>query len=259
MIYYPISTLMLAGVREILIISTPADIPVIRRILGDGSRFGVRFEYKEQAEPKGIAQAILIGAAFTKGARTALILGDNIFFGKLNFLRDAVDFDSGAVVFAYRVKDPARYGVVDFDDKGQALSLEEKPKSPKSSYAVTGLYLYDEKAASYAAELKPSARGELEITDLNKRYLAEKKLRVEIMGRGMAWLDTGTHASLLDASNFIQTLETRQGLKIGCLEEIAYHMGFITRGAFSDLISSLSDSQYRDYLQAVLEEKVPPK
>jgi len=259
MIYYPISTLMLAGIREILIISTPSELPAFKRILGDGSRLGLRLEYAPQPEPKGIAQALLIGAGFTKGCRTALILGDNIFYGPLDFLREAASFDSGAVVFAYPVQDPERYGVVEFDKKGRALSLEEKPKRPKSRYAVTGLYLYDEKAVEYTARLKPSRRGELEITDLNKKYLAAKKLQVRTMNRGTAWLDTGTHASLIDASNFVRTIEERQGFKIGCLEEVAWRMKYISDDAFTQLIASVPKSAYAEYLCSIFAERAASK
>ena len=255
MIYYPISTLMLAGIHEILIISTPEDLPVLQRILGDGSRIGVRFEYAVQPKPQGIAQALIIGAKFTGKDRVALVLGDNIFYGNMDFLRRAVKSDAGATVFAYRVNEPQRYGVVEFDAAGRALSLEEKPKQPRSSYAVTGLYMYDNRAAQLAAALKPSARGELEITDLNNVYLREGRLNVEVLNRGMAWLDTGTHGSLLEASNFIQTLEVRQGLKIGCLEEVAYRMGFIRQAQLQNIISDLKDSSYRDYLEVVIKEK----
>jgi glucose-1-phosphate thymidylyltransferase len=229
MIYYPISTLMLAGIRDILIISTPHDLPMFRNVLGDGSRFGVRFQYAEQPTPAGLAQAFTIGKDFIGNDAVCLILGDNLFYGHglTGALRRAVELEEGALVFAYRVGDPERYGVVSFDDTGKVIEIEEKPKHPKSNFAVVGLYFYDNTVVKYAADLKPSARGELEITDLNRIYLQQSKLRVEVMGRGVAWLDTGTPESLLQAGNFIETIEKRQGLKVACLEEIAFQSSYI--------------------------------
>lgn len=256
LIYYPVCTLMLAGIRQILIISTPRDLPVIERLLGDGSRLGVRFSYKVQPKPAGIAQSFLIGEDFIGKDRVALILGDNLFHGNLEFLRSGVKQRSGAVVFAYPVKNPERYGVVEFDSKGKARSIEEKPAKPKSSYAVTGLYVYDSDVASVARRLKPSKRGELEITDLNLAYLQKGRLKVQVLTRGVAWLDAGTHQSLLDASNFIQTLEMRQGLKHGCIEEAAYRMGFINARRMEALIGAMKDSEYKSYLNSVLKEKI---
>ena len=231
MIYYPLSTLMLAGIRDILIISTPQDTPRFVQLLGDGSQWGLNFSFAVQPSPDGLAQAFLIGASFIGGAATALVLGDNIFYGHdfARMLSNAVQREDGATVFAYHVQDPQRYGVAEFDAAGKVLSLEEKPALPKSNYAVTGLYFYDRDVVAAARQLKPSARGELEITDLNRAYLERGKLNVEIMGRGYAWLDTGTHESLLEASQFIATLETRQGLKVACPEEIAFRSGWIDR------------------------------
>lgn len=251
MIYYPLSTLMLLGIRDVLLISTPSDVPRFRDLLGDGKNLGINLSYAEQAKPEGIAQAFLIGADFIGGDPVTLILGDNVFYGKLDILRDAMLFDRGAAVFGYWVSDPERYGVVEFDDSGKAISIEEKPKQPKSNYAVPGLYIYDDRIVDVARNLKPSPRGELEITDVNKVYLREGSLRVHKLGRGMAWLDTGTPQSLLEAANFIATIEHRQGLKIGCLEEIAWHMGFISDGEFDTLIASLPNNAYRAYLQDI--------
>ena len=256
MVYYPLSTLMLAGIRDILVISTPDDLPQFRRLLGDGARFGIRFAYAEQPKPEGIAQAFLIGRDWIAGAPCALALGDNLIHGDhlSALLQEAAGRPQGATVFAYQVRDPERYGVVEFDAEGHAISLEEKPKVPKSRYAVTGLYFYDHQVVSIAASLKPSARGELEITDLNRRYLEAGKLNVQIMSRGMAWLDTGTHDSLLEAGLFVHTIERRQGLNIACPEEIAYRQGFITAEQLELLAQTVSKSGYGQYLLALLKE-----
>ncbi len=256
MIYYPLSVLMLGGIREILIISTPKDLPMIRGLFGDGKSLGLRIEYAEQPKPEGIAQAFLIGEKFLDGAGAALVLGDNIFHGKLDFFRRALALESGACIFACPVSDPQRYGVIEFDADGRALSIEEKPAKPKSHYAVPGLYVYDERIVSFARELKPSARGELEITDINKRYMAEGQLKVEPIGRGVAWLDTGTPSSLLEASNYIATLEHRQGVKVACIEEIAYEMNFIDRAALEALAAGLPKNDYRAYLETVASERL---
>ncbi len=255
MIYYPLSTLMLAGIRDILIISTPQDTPRFEALLGDGSRWGIKLSYTIQPEPKGIAQAFLVGEDFIDNQPVALILGDNIFYGKMGLDRIVRDFSGGAKVFGYPVTDPERYGVVDFNEQGRVLSIEEKPTHPKSHYAVPGLYLYDGKVSQITKEMKPSARGELEITDVNLAYLNRGELQVEKLGRGIAWLDTGTHNSLLEASHFIGTLEARQGLKIACLEEIAYRNGFIDQVQFAQVIETTPRSSYRDYLQMVLEDQ----
>lgn len=254
MIYYPLSTLMLFGIADILIISTPNDTPKFRDLLGDGSRLGISLSYKVQPRPEGIAQAFLVGEEFIAGDSVALILGDNIFYGVYDFLREARRFSNGAMVFGYYVKDPQRYGVVAFDRKGNAIFIEEKPAQPKSHYAVTGLYLYDSEVVSIARSMKPSARGELEITDVNKAYLERGKLAVARLGRGIAWLDTGTHDSLLDAGNFIATIEKRQGLKIACLEEVAFRMGMIDREQLAGIIRDMGDNAYREYLSIVLSE-----
>ncbi|HEY1771156.1 MAG TPA: glucose-1-phosphate thymidylyltransferase RfbA [Chthoniobacterales bacterium] len=257
MICYPLATLMLGGLREILVISTPKDLPMLRDFLGDGSRLGIRLEYSEQPEPKGIAQAFLIGADFIGDDGATLILGDNIFYGKLDFFREALTIESGACIFGYQVRDPERYGVVEFAPDGRVLSLEEKPARPKSHYAVPGLYVYDDRVVEFCRALKPSARGELEITDLNLAYLREKNLRVKLLSRGMAWLDTGTQTSLLEAANYIATIEHRQGLKVACLEEVALRAGFIDHPQLGRLIDKLPNGDYRDYLRLVAEEGSP--
>ena len=256
MIYYPLSTLMLAGIRDMLIISTPQDTPRFVQLLGDGSQWGLNFSFAVQPSPDGLAQAFLIGASFIGGAATALVLGDNIFYGHdfARMLSNAVQREDGATVFAYHVQDPQRYGVAEFDARGKVLSLEEKPAQPKSNYAVTGLYFYDRDAVSAARQLKPSARGELEITDLNRAYLERGKLNVEIMGRGYAWLDTGTHESLLEASQFIATLETRQGLKVACPEEIAFRSGWIDAAQVERLAQPLAKNAYGQYLLRLVRE-----
>lgn len=254
MIYYPLSTLMLFGVTDILIISTPVDLPRFEDLLGDGARLGLRISYKEQARPEGIAQAFILGAEFIGDDPVALILGDNIFYGVYDFLRDARRFESGAMVFGYYVSDPQRYGVVAFDKSGKAVSIEEKPKQPKSNYAVTGLYLYDNDVVEISKNLKPSGRGELEITDVNRVYLEKGALQVVRLGRGIAWLDTGTHESLLEAGNFIATVEKRQGQKIACLEEIAYRMNFISRDDLSKLADAMANNSYKSYLMGVIHE-----
>jgi glucose-1-phosphate thymidylyltransferase len=255
MIYYPLTTLMLAGITDILIITTPADAPLFRRLLGDGLQWGIRLTYAEQPNPGGLAQAFLIGRDFIGGDTSALILGDNIFYGHglTESLRRASLRTSGATVFAYRVHDPERYGVVEFDDGGRAISIEEKPKQPKSSFAVTGLYFYDSRVGEIASKLKPSARGELEITDLNREYLHLGILEVEQLGRGHAWLDTGTQESLLAAANFVETVELRQGLKIACPEEVAYHLGLISADEVRRMAQRLAKSGYGTYLLHVLE------
>ncbi|GIL16332.1 MAG: glucose-1-phosphate thymidylyltransferase [Oligoflexia bacterium] len=253
-IYYPLSVLMLAGIKEILIISTPRDLPLIRDLLGDGSHLGIKLEYCEQARPEGIAQAFILGEKFLNGSPVCMILGDNIFYGHelQDLVIEASEAQKGATVFAYHVHDPERYGVVEFSKSGQAISIEEKPKNPKSHWAVTGLYFYDGKVSQYAKELKPSPRGELEITDLNRRYLDQGELTVKCMGRGIAWLDTGTHESLLSSSHFVQTIEQRQGLKIACLEEIAFVKGFITRSQLATLAETYPNSGYGVYLKNLL-------
>jgi len=256
LVYYPLSALMLAGIRNVLVITTPEHVSAFVRLLGDGSRLGMNITYAEQPAPEGIAQAFLIGARFIADAAVALILGDNIFFGQglSEALGKAARRQSGATVFAYSVRDPQRYGVVEFDEAGQAVSIEEKPVSPKSSYAITGLYFYDSDVVEVARSLRPSARGELEITDVNRAYLAAGKLHVEVLGRGIAWLDTGTYASLLQASNFIQTLQERQGLRVACLEEVAFKMGFIDGAAVTRLADRLGRGAYADYLRRMFEE-----
>jgi len=254
MICYPLATLMLGGLRDILIISTPKDLPMIRGFLGHGDQLGVHLEYAEQPKPEGIAQAFLIGANFIGTSGASLILGDNIFYGKLDFYRQALAIERGACIFGYQVRDPQRYGVVEFGADGRAISLEEKPKQPKSHFAVPGLYVYDEQVVDLCRSLSPSARGELEITDLNLLYLKQKALRVKLLSRGMAWLDTGTQTSLLEAGNYIATIEHRQGLKVACLEEVAVRMGFIAQADLTKIIDQLPKGEYRDYLRTVCDE-----
>lgn len=257
MIYHPISVLMLAGIKDILIISTPVDLPNFKRLLGDGSQFGIKFSYKEQPSPDGLAQAFILGEKFINGDDVALVLGDNIFYGggfsgKLKSVVNNIKEFGGATVFGYSVKDPQRFGVVEFDEAGKVLSLEEKPQNPKSHYAVTGLYFYDKKVVDYAKNLKPSARGELEITDLNNIYLKNGNLNVELLGRGFAWLDTGTHHSLLQAGQFVKTVEDNQGIKIACLEEVAYRMGFVTKEELIQNIEKYKNNEYFTYVREVL-------
>jgi glucose-1-phosphate thymidylyltransferase len=258
MIYYPLSVLMLAGIREILIISTPKDIHLYEELLHDGSQLGLKLSYAIQPSPDGLAQAFIIGEKFIGSDNVCLVLGDNIFYGYSfgKILLDTAKLNDGAVVFGYFVKDPERYGVVEFDDKGNVLSLDEKPKQPKSSYAVTGLYFYSNDVVAKAKSLKPSDRGELEITDLNRLYLNERRLKVTLLGRGLAWLDTGTHESLLQASNFIYTIEQRQGLKVSCIEEIAYNRGFINKEELLKLAEPLKKNQYGEYLFKIANEEI---
>ncbi len=258
MVYYPLSILMLAGIRDILVISTPDDLPKFQQLLGDGGRYGIHIEYAPQPKPEGIAQAFLIGKKFIGASGCALVLGDNIFYGHdlAKDLRAATERPSGARVFAYAVNDPERYGVVEFDKNGKALSIEEKPKQPKSRYAVTGLYFFDNQVVEIASNLKPSARGELEITDVNREYLRRGQLDVSVMGRGMAWLDTGTHDALLEAALFIQTLEKRQGLMVACPEEIAYRSGYITAQQLEAIAQPMKNNAYGAYLLQLLQEKV---
>lgn len=258
MVYYPISTLMLAGIRDILIISTPRDLPVLEELLGDGSRWGVKFSYKVQPSPDGIAQAFILAEEFIGNDPVCLILGDNIFYGYYftEKLEEAMTLKEGGAVFAYRVRDPERYGVIEFDEAGKALSIVEKPKQPASSYAVTGLYFYDSDVVEIAKGLKPSARGELEITDVNRIYLERGKLQVHRIGRGTAWLDTGTRDSLLSAGQFVQAIESRQGLKISCPEEIAYRKGYIDSKHLQELADGLGQNEYADYLRSLAKERI---
>jgi len=258
MIYYPLSVLMLTGIREVLIISTPHDTPRFEQLLGTGEQWGLKFSYAVQPEPGGLAQAFLIGKKFLAGDSCTLVLGDNIFHGSdfQNTLREAAERNSGATIFAYPVKDAQRYGVVEFDDAGRAISLEEKPEKPKSRYAVTGIYFYDNQVVGIAESLKPSRRGELEITDINRWYLERGQLHTQVLGRGMAWLDTGTHDSLLEASLFIHTIEHRQGLKVACPEEIAYRLGYIDAKQLEALATKIGKSSYGDYLRQMLAEKL---
>lgn len=259
MIYYPLSMLMLAGIRDILVISTPEALPAFCTLLGDGSQWGLNFTYAEQAEPRGLAEAFLIKPEFIGNDPVCLILGDNIFFGHglPEKLRKAAKLTEGALIFAYPVRDPQRYGVVEFDDEGNALSIEEKPAKPRSHFAVPGLYYYDNQVVELARSLKPSARGELEITDLNREYLKRGQLRVEVMGRGVAWLDAGTHESLLQAANFVQAVEERQGMMISCPEEIAYRMGYIGKEELRRLAEQMKSNEYGKYLLRFLEDDIP--
>lgn len=255
MIYYPLSTLMLAGIKDILIISTPQDTPRFEALFGDGTQLGLNISYKIQAEPRGLADAFIVGEEFIGNDKVCLILGDNIFYGNSlpKLMQNAVDNDDGALVFGYYVNDPERYGVVEFDKQGKVLSIEEKPENPKSNFAVVGLYFYDNDVVDIAKNLKPSARGEIEITDLNINYLKRNKLKVKLMGRGFAWLDSGTHSSIIECSNFVKTIEERQGLKIACIEEIAYKMGFINQEQLLKLAEPLKKSGYGEYLIKILD------
>lgn len=257
MVYYPLSTLMLAGLRDVLLISTPDDLPQYQRLLGDGSQLGINIQYAEQPRPEGLAQAFLIGREFLGGEEACLVLGDNIFYGHglTDSLQQAAKLEDGGTIFGYYVKDPERYGVVHYDDDGQVLGIEEKPAQPKSNYAVVGLYFYDKQICDIASEIKPSARGELEITSVNNAYLEMGKLRVEKLGRGTAWLDTGTHESLLQAGNFIETIENRQGLKVACLEEIAYQQGYISANDVLRMAHELEKTEYGQYLKNVIERE----
>jgi len=257
MVYYPLSMLMLAGIREILVISTPDDLPLYQRLLGDGGQWGIRFSYAEQAEPRGLADAFLVGEDFIESEPASLILGDNIFYGSglVRSLQSAAQLKEGATIFAYPVSDPERYGVVDFDENNQVISIEEKPKKPRSNFAVPGIYFYDQHVVEYAKNLKPSARGELEITDLNRVYMNKGKLNVQVLGRGVAWLDAGTHASLLQAANFVQTVEERQGILISSPDEIAYRMGFITRADLVAIAEKYHGNGYGAFLNNLITTK----
>ena len=254
MICYPLATLMLGGLRNVLIISTPKDLPMLQDFLGDGAQLGIKIQYAQQAKPNGIAEAFLIGEKFIDDSGACLILGDNIFYGKLDFFRDALAIKKGACIFGYQVRDPQRYGVVEFDHNGRVVSLEEKPKKPKTHFAVPGLYVYDKQVVDLCKTLRPSGRGELEITDLNLLYLKKDQLQVKLLSRGMAWLDTGTQTSLLEAGNYIATIEHRQGLKVACLEEVALRMKFISCADLEKWIDQLPDGDYRDYLKMVCAE-----
>jgi glucose-1-phosphate thymidylyltransferase len=258
MIYYPLSMLMLAGIREILVISMPDQLPLYQTLLGDGTQWGLSFTYAEQPDPRGLADAFIVGREFVDGEPVCLILGDNIFFGQdlPEKLRRSAQLEEGAVIFAYAVRDPQRYGIVEFDDDGRVLSLEEKPENPRSQYAVPGIYFYDEQVVDIAGNMKPSARGELEITDLNRVYLERGQLRVKVLGRGVAWLDAGTHESLLQAATFVQTLEQRQGMMISCPEEIAYRMGFISEEELRDLAGTMAGNSYGDYLLRLANKEI---
>ena len=257
MVYYPLSVLMLAGIREILLISTPEDLPLFKRLLGDGSQLGISFTYKEQPKPEGLAQAFIIGKSFIGKDPVCLILGDNIFYGHnlTDVLQRAVLLETGGMIFGYLVRDPERYGVVEYDQNGKVISIEEKPKKPKSNYAVPGLYFYDNNVVDIAAKLKPSDRGELEITDVNLEYLRRGELQVELLGRGYAWLDTGTQEALQQAANYVQVIQERQGLKISCIEEIAYRMGYINKGELTGLASEMMENEYGRYLMNLIDEE----
>jgi glucose-1-phosphate thymidylyltransferase len=261
MIYYPLSVLMLAGIREILVISTPKDLPIFKRILKDGTQLGLAFSYKEQPRPEGLAQAFIIGEEFIGNDTVGLILGDNIFYGPSlsRILQNAVKLKKGGLIFGYLVKDPERYGVVDFDSSGNVIGIEEKPKKPKSSYAVPGLYFYDNEVIEVAKSLKPSERGELEITDVNLSYLRQKKLKVELLGRGYAWLDTGTHEALQQAASYVQAIQERQGLKIACVEELAYRLGYITADQLANLAEDMMQNEYGQYLLEIANDIENPK
>ncbi len=261
MIYYPLSVLMLAGIREILVISTPEDLPIFKKILEDGSQLGLIFSYKEQPHPEGLAQAFIIGEEFIGDDTVGLILGDNIFYGPnlSRILQNAVKLEKGGIIFGYLVKDPERYGVVDFDSSGNVIGIEEKPKKPKSNYAVPGLYFYDNEVIEIAKSLKPSERGELEITDVNLSYLRQKKLKVELLGRGYAWLDTGTHEALQQAASYVQAIQERQGLKIACVEELAYRLGYITADQLANLAEDMTQNEYGQYLLEIANDVENPK